>query len=356
VHSSFYRRCFLITTAGVLGYLLFLVLRPFFGVLGWALLLAYLFYPLHERLTHSIFRGRRSLSAGFITALGSIAVFVPLSILAVVFAGQVSRLITYLHAQSPPSWSEVLERLSGYPVIGNAVGWIRDNSSVTADQLQGWASDGLQSTLKGAAALSGTLALGIVGTLFSFFMMLFILFFFLRDGRSLATQAINLIPVEPGRRQRALRYLGEVTRAVVFGSVITALVQGLLVGIAFAIAGLPSPVVFGVVAVFASFLPSGASIVLIPAILYYAFTGHWALAVFLLFSVVVVAGSDNVLRPILTARHAEVSTLALFLGAIGGAAAFGILGLVAGPVLVSFVVALARFSQDAPPKEAGSGT
>ena len=112
--------------------------------------------------------------------------------------------------------------------------------------------------------------------------MLFILFFFLRDGRTLARQAIELVPVAPARRAQALKYLGEVTRAVVFGSVITALVQGLLVAIGFAIAGLPSPVVFGVLAVFASFLPSGASIVVIPAILYFAFTGHWGKAVFLL--------------------------------------------------------------------------
>ena len=71
-------------------------------MLGWATLLAFMFYPLHERLTHSIFKGRRSASAGFITALGPIAVFVPLSILGVVFAGQVARLVEYLKTQSPP--------------------------------------------------------------------------------------------------------------------------------------------------------------------------------------------------------------------------------------------------------------
>ncbi len=346
MHSTFYRRCFQITAALILGYALLLVVHPFLGMLGWAALLAFMFYPLHERLTHSIFRGRRALSAGFITALGPVAVFVPLSILGVVFAGQVARLIEYLRTQSPPSYSQLLERLSRYPVVGSAVSWVRENSSVTADQVQGWASEGLQTALRGAAALSGSVALGIFGTLISFFMMLFILFFFLRDGRTLTKHAIELIPVEPGRRAQALKYLGEVTRAVVFGSVITALVQGLLVGIGFAIAGLPSPVVFGVLAVLASFLPSGASIVVIPAILYFAFTGHWGKATFLLAWAGVIGGSDNVLRPILTARHAEVSTLALFIGALGGAAAFGILGLVLGPVLVSFVVFLARFSQE----------
>ncbi len=346
MHSTFYRRCFQVATALILGYLLFQVMRPFLGMLGWAALLAFMFYPLHERLTRSLFKGRRSASAAFITALGPIAVFVPLSILGVVFAGQVARLIEYLRTQSPPSYTELLERLSAAPVIGSAVTWVRDNSSVTADQLQGWVSEGAQTTLKTAASLSGSVALGIFGTLIAFFMMLFILFFFLRDGRVLAEHAVELIPVEPVKRAQALKYLGDVTRAVVFGSVVTALVQGVIVGSGFALAGLPSPVVFGVLAVFASFLPSGASIVLIPAILYFAFTGHWGKTVLMVVVLAVLVVAENVLRPILTARHAKVSTLALFMGAIGGVAAFGMLGLVLGPVLVSFVLHLARISRE----------
>jgi predicted PurR-regulated permease PerM len=352
MHSVFYRRCFQVAVALILGYALFQIVRPFLGMLGWAALLAFMFHPLQERLTHSLFKGRRSASAAFITALGPIAVFVPLSILGVVFAGQVGRLVEYLRTQSPPSYTELLQRLSGIPVIGSAVTWVRENSSVTVDQLQGWASEGAQSALKTTASLSGSVALGIFGTLVSFFMMLFILFFFLRDGRTLTEHAIELIPVEPARRAQALKYLGEVTRAVVYGSVVTALVQGVIIGSGFAIAGLPSPVVFGVLAVFASFLPSGASIVLIPAILYFAFTGHWGKATFLICWLALLVGVENVLRPILTARHAKVSTLALFIGALGGVAAFGMLGLVLGPVLVSFVLHLARLSQE--PRTAGA--
>ena len=224
--------------------------------------------------------------------------------------------------------------------------WVRENSSVTADQLQGWASEGLQSTLKGAASLSGSVALGIFGTLIAFFMMLFILFFFLRDGRTLVEHGIELIPVDPARRTRALQLpgRGDACGGVRLGDHRTGAGRDRRRG--FAIAGLPSPVVFGVLAVFASFLPSGASIVLIPAILYFAFTGHWGKAIFLIGVLATWCGAENVLRPILTARHAEVSTLALFIGAIGGAAAFGMLGLVLGPVLVSFVLYLARAARE----------
>jgi predicted PurR-regulated permease PerM len=257
----------------------------------------------------------------------------------------VTRLIEYLRGHSFLSFPELVERLSGYPLIGGAVGWVRENAVVSAAQLQGWMNDGLQTLLRSAASMGGSVALGAIGTVVGFFMMLFMLFFLLRDGRAMLDGLTRLIPVEHQRRARLLNYLADVTRAVVFGSTVTALIQGIFVGVGFAIVGLPSPVVFGVLATVAAFLPAGAGVVLIPAVLYLAFSGHWGAAIFLACWSAALWIAENVLRPLLTAHQAEVSTLAIFVGAIGGAAAFGILGLVIGPVLLSFVVALVRFAQ-----------
>ena len=344
MESAFYLRSFQLATAAILGYLLFRILDPLSGMLGWAVVLAFILHPLHERLTRRL-KGRRALSAGILTTLTPFLVLAPLSVLTGAFVGQVTRLIEYLRGQSSLSYPELLERLSGYPLIGGAVRWLRDNVDVTAAQVQGWITDNLQALLKSAAAMGGTVALGAIGTLVGFFLMLFMLFFFLRDGRAMLDGLTRLIPVEHERRARLLKYLGDVTRAVVFGSTVTALIQGLFVGVGFAIVGLPSPVVFGVLATVAAFLPAGAGVVLIPAVLYLAFSGHWGAAIFLSSWTAALWIAENILRPLLTAHQAEVSTLAIFVGAIGGAAAFGILGLVIGPVLLSFVVALVRFAQ-----------
>jgi predicted PurR-regulated permease PerM len=315
-------------------------------MIGWAVVLAFVLYPLHEKLTRRV-KGRRSLSAGILTVLTPFFVLVPLSVLGVVFAGQVARLVEYLrdHTLSISS-AELLDRLSRLPLIGGLVDWVRDNASVSASQVEGWVTDGVESVLKSAASMGGGIALGVFGTLVGFFIMLFMLFFFLRDGRGIVEALTRLVPTEPARRAQLLKYLGDVTRAVVFGSVATALIQGVIVGIGFALVRLPGAVIWGVAATLAAFLPGGSSIILIPAIVYLMFQGRWGATIFLGCWIALLWIAENLLRPILTSHHAHVSTLALFIGAIGGAAAWGILGLFIGPVLLSFVVALVRFAQE----------
>jgi predicted PurR-regulated permease PerM len=340
-YSGFYRRSFLVATVAILAYLLLAVLAPLKGALGWAVVLAFLLHPLHERLSRRL-KGRSMLSAGIITGLTPFLVLAPLSVLGVVFAGQVAALIGYLRGQSF-AYPQLLARLESYPLIGNLLRWWSASLPVSANQLQGWITGEMQSLLKSAATVGGGLALGLFGTVVGFFMMLFLLFFLLRDGRAILDHLTRLIPLEAGRRERLLDYLGRVTRAVVFGSAATALIQGIFVGVGFALAGLPSPVVFGVLATIAALLPAGAAVVLAPAILYLAVSGHWLAAIFLAFWTGLLVVVENVARPLLTAHRAHVSTLAVFMGAVGGVSAFGVLGLIIGPVLLSFVVALVRF-------------
>jgi predicted PurR-regulated permease PerM len=351
MHSTFYRRSFQIATAAILAYALYEILYPLRTMLGWAAVLAFSLHPLNERLTRRL-KGRRALSAGVLTVLTPFLVLAPLAMLGVVFAGQVAHLIAYLRNASFPSYTDVLNRLSQLPLVGPAVDWVRDNAAVSAAEVQGWMTDSVQSLLKSAATMGGSVALGIFGTVVGFFMMLFMLFFFLQDGRTMLEAVTRLIPVESTRRAQLLKYLRDVTRAVVFGSATTALIQGVIVGIGFAVVRLPSPVVFGVLATIAAFLPAGAAIVLIPGVLDLAFTGRWGAAIVLGCWTAGLWIIENILRPLLTAHHAQVSTLAIFIGAIGGVSAFGILGLVIGPVLLSFVVALVRFAQESLPADA----
>jgi predicted PurR-regulated permease PerM len=343
MYSSFYRRTFAIATTIILGWAALQILRPLWTTVGSAAVLAFLLNPLHERLTARL-RGRPSASAGILTALTPFCVFAPLTIMGVVFARQVANIISALSGTTL-TYPALLQRLEAIPVIGSGVQWIRDTAPISAGQIKDWLMEGAQTMLKSAASMSGSFALGVMGSLVGFFMMLFLLFFLLRDGRPMIERLTAFIPMKAEPRSKLLAYLGAVTRAVVFGSAATALIQGFFVGVGFALVGLPSPVVFGVLATVAAFLPAGSAIVLVPAVLYLMAEGRWGAAIFLAVWSAGVAIIDNVLRPFLTARQAEVSTLAVFVGAIGGAEAFGILGLIIGPVLLAFIAALLQFAQ-----------
>jgi predicted PurR-regulated permease PerM len=343
--SSFYRRTFVIVTAVILGYWLLRILDPFLGALGWAALLAFMLYPLHVRLTRKL-KNRENLSAGILTGLTPFFIIAPLIFVGLIFARQVANLIEYLRGMRFVPYPTMLQYLERYPVIGSAARWVRENVEVTAEQLQGWVANGAQSVLRTAAAMSGNLVVGFFGTLLGFFLMLFLLFFMLRDGKAVLGHLIRLIPLQPDRRSELIDYLASVVKAVMYGTVVTALIQGVLVGIGFAIVGLPSPVVFGVLAAIAAFIPSaGTGVVLVPAVIYLAVAGRWGAAIFLGIWTAIVGTSDNVLRPILAARQAPVSTVAVFVGVIGGVTAFGFIGFVIGPVLLSLVVALIQIAE-----------
>jgi len=349
--SSFYRHTFQLTLAAFLGYELYRMLAPLFGALAWAAVLAFILHPLHERLAGSL-KGRSTLSAAILTLLTPLLVLAPLAVLGVVFAGQVARLVTHMHSFSLSSAADALNRVAQYPLIGRAVDWVRADAAVSVAQVEGWLTDSVQSVLKAAATLGGDVALGVFGTVVGFFLMVFLLFFFLRDGRRVIEALTELIPVEGARRAHLLKYLADVTRAVVYGSTATAVIAGAIVGVGFALVGIPAPVVYGVLGMIAAFLPSGASVVLVPAVIYLAVVGRWGAAIFLTCWIGVLLVTENLLRPLLMAHQVPVPTLAVFLGAIGGAAAYGILGLVLGPVLLSFVVALVRVAREGVPAKA----
>ena len=145
--------------------------------------------------------------------------------------------------------------------------------------------------------------------------------------------------------------MSSVTRAVVRGTVLTAMIQGLLLGIGFAVVGLPAPVVFGVVGAVLSVVPfGGTALVWVPAVVVLHGPGRPTCrpACLLAFGVVV-SSVDNFLKPMLISGRSPLPTLAVFIGVLGGLAAFGLIGLFLGPVVIALVLALIEFAKERKP-------
>jgi predicted PurR-regulated permease PerM len=192
-----------------------------------------------------------------------------------------------------------------------------------------------------------------LGSLLGFAIMLFLLFFFLRDGDTLLLRARRLIPLDEVRKERLFSQLSGVTRAIVIGTSVTAILQGMLVGIGFTICSLASPVVFGVLAALMAMLPvGGTALVWGPAAIWLFVDGRWGFGIFMLAWGFLLSGLDNVLRPLLISGRARISALAVFIGVLGGIPAFGPIGIIAGPVVLSLALALIEFIEETRPQMA----
>ena len=347
--NLFYKRVFALTAAGLIGVSVYHIVQPFLQPMAWAAILALFLYPLHRRLT-GLLKGRANTSALLLTIFTVLMFIGPLTVLAVAFGAQAQHLLSL-----SGDWLDRLRTggqfsLGSVPYLETLFAWLDQHLSISVGEVQQWAVTGTTKLLQRLASFGGTAFFGAVGTVLSFTVMLFLLFFLLRDGERIAGTALTLVPMG-GERKRVLKQrMKDVTRAVVLGTLVTAVVQGLLLGIGFAIAGLPAPVVFGVIGAVLSVVPfGGTALVWVPGAAALFLTGHVGMGIFLtLWGAVLVSSADNFLKPLLIGGKAEVPTLAVFIGVLGGLSAFGLLGMFTGPIVMALVLTLVRFASERP--------
>jgi predicted PurR-regulated permease PerM len=341
----FFTRVGLVLLIAAVLYLIWRIVAPLWQPLVWALLLGGLLAPLNRRLTRRL-GNRPKLASALATAGVVVLLLMPFVAIGGAVAAQAAQLLKRLDTGSLQL--STLD-LSHVPVLAGPLRWVQSTTGVTLAQMEGWVVTGAKRLLEAMASSGGAVMLGALGTLVSFLLMLFVLFFVLRDGPAFASKAVRLLPIEAGLRQRLWRHLIDVTRAVFMGIGLTALVQGVLLGIGFAIAGLPSPLVFGVLGALFALVPVvGTAVIWVPAVIWLLVQGETGYAIFMAaWGTVVVGSVDNFLRPILISGRVEVPTLAVFIGVMGGLSAFGFLGLFLGPIVLGVVVALFRFFNEA---------
>ena len=343
---AFYQRLMGAAGLAIVAYLVFRIIEPFLGPIAWALFLGFLLQPAQEKLAR-VMRGRASISAFTLTMLVLVLFLGPLTALAIAFARQAADLASRLQGWLAGRRNVALADLDQVPVVGRALQWLDDNFEISTAHVKTWLVEGSKSLFQELASYGGIAFMGAVGTVLAFTVMLFILFFIIRDGRAIARLGSALVPLPAVRREALASRLASVTWAVVRGTVVTSVVQGLLLGIGFAIAGMPGPVVFGVLAAVLSVVPfGGTALVWVPALATLLLQGHLGQAMGILAVGVVVSSVDNFLKPILISGSSPLPTLAVFIGVLGGLAAFGLIGLFVGPIVIALVLALLEFARE----------
>jgi predicted PurR-regulated permease PerM len=311
------------------------VLRPFLVAMAWAAILAYVTWPLYRRVRDRT--ARPTLAAGLFTAGVAVALGLPLGWILVAIASEATHLVTLLRdwlAEGAP----LPEWVTASPLVAARVEELRHMPFLDPARLGEYLA-------RFGGQISSQLvdiASGVARNLATFILTLGVLIFFYLEGERMMVQVRRLAPVFfPHAPEGFLDQVGAVLRAVVFGLVGTALVQGVLAGIGLAVAGVPSPAFFGFATVILSFVPGGPPLVWGGATIWLFVMGHHAAAIgLLLWGALVVSSIDNVLRPILISGPTRIPFLLVFFGVLGGLAGFGLVGLFLGPVILSVAFTL----------------
>ena len=306
------------------------LIGPFFKPIFWAVVLSTLFYPTFQWWERRM-GGHAVLASVSTIATIVLIVIVPLLLVGLLVAAEASSVYRRLAAGQmtlPVTANDLREMVP-------AIAALLDRFGVSLQDLQAQLSDA-------ALSVSQFLATNVVafgqnalrGTAL-FFLMLYLLFFFLRDGPQLLDKIIEVLPLGDAREQRLFQKFAEVSRATIKGTIVIGLVQGLLGGFIFWVLGIEAAALWGVVMAVLSFLPAvGAGIVWVPAATLLVATGRvWEGVVLLVFGTVIIGLADNVLRPLLVGRDTQMPDYLVLVTTLGGLALFGLSGVVIGPII-----------------------
>lgn len=311
-----------------------LILWPFFGAVCWAIFIAIVFWPLHQRFLKGS-RGRPRMAAAASLTVILLIVILPLAMVVASITEEASVLVGKLRSgeiqlsayfqrfvDALPAWARGILQRFGVGELGLLQQKILDSLGNSGQ------------ALTARAFLIGQLTLDFV---LGFFVMVYVVFFLFRDGRSLAATVQRASPLREQHTQRLLTQFATVVRATVKGNIVVALVQGTLGALAFWVLGVTGAMLWGTVMAIFSLLPAvGAALIWGPVALYYFFTGALVKAIGLtLWGVLVIGLVDNFLRPILVGRDTRMPDYLVLVATLGGIVVFGLNGFVIGPVIAA---------------------
>jgi predicted PurR-regulated permease PerM len=315
-----------------------IVLSPLSGAVSWAVFIAIVFAPLQERSVH-VCRGRRGWAAFGTLVVIVFSVLVPTALL--------TSSIGHEAAASYQRFKSGEIQLSAYLQRGmdTLPAWVRAGLDrfdlFDIAEVQRKLVDALGRSSQALTSRAFIIGQNTLQFVVNFFVMLYLLFFLLRDGKRLAAAAARALPLKPQHTRRLLNEFAMVVRATVKGNVVVALVQGTLGGLAFWVLDINGALLWGAIMALLSLLPAvGAALVWGPVALYLLSTGSiWPALGLTAWGVLVIGLVDNVLRPIMVGKETRLPDYLVLVATLGGLAVFGLNGFVIGPVIAAMFLA-----------------
>lgn len=315
------------------------ILWPFYEAVFWGMALAILFRPLHRQLLLRM-PGKPNLAALSTLLLCLVVVILPMTLIAASLAQEATHIYDRLRSGQIDFGAYFQQIIAVLPAWAISLLDRMELTSVAALQHK------LSTVAVQASQIIATRALNIgqntLQFLVSFGVMLYLLFFLLRDGSILAARIRHAIPLDEEHKRNLSAKFTTVIRATLKGNLMVAATQGLLGGLIFWVLGIQGPVLWGVLMAFLSLLPAvGAGLIWGPVAVYFLATGAvWQAVVLTAFGVGVIGLVDNILRPILVGKDTKMPDYVVLISTLGGMALFGLNGFMIGPVIAALFMAV----------------
>lgn len=310
------------------------IMLPFYGAIFWAVILGIVFAPLQRRLKLK-FNRNPNLAALATLLICLVIAIIPVIIVSALLVQEgtglykniesgeldIAGYITQFKHALPASLQHLADRMG----MGNLEG--------LRDKISKWAMQGSQYL----ASQAFSFGQGTFDFIISFGIMLYLLFFFLRDGPDLVRRVRNAVPLAEQQKRRLQLKFNRVVRATVKGNLLMAVVQGALGGLIFWFLDIPSALLWAVVMAFMSLLPAvGAGVVWAPVAVFFLLNGAlWQGALLTGYGLLVIGMVDNMLRPIVVGKDTRMPDYLILVSTLGGLAVFGLNGFVIGPLIAA---------------------
>jgi predicted PurR-regulated permease PerM len=323
------------------------ILLPFYGAILWALIIAMLFLPIYRRMLPRL-RAHRNVAAAVVMLLVLVVGVLPFALMTASLAREASVVYQLIDAGA---WNPALYLRGLFDALPAWVAALLQRAGVADfDTMQRQLSAALAQGSRFIATQAFGIGLDTFGFVAKLGVTLYLAFFLVRDGDALAQIAKTALPVPAQFKQELADKFMAVVRATVKGSLLVALIQGMLGGIALWFLGVKGGLLWAVVIAFLSLVPIiGSSLVWLPVAAYFFLTGGvWQGLALVAYGVFVIGLADNLLRPVLVGKDAGLPDYVVMITTLGGMAVFGINGFIIGPTIAAMFIAVWHLSFAAP--------
>jgi predicted PurR-regulated permease PerM len=320
----------------LLGYLSFQIISPFLVPIAWAIVFSVVFYPIYAFISKYI--KVKSIASSITVLIILVAIIVPITYMSFLLIGELEKFGDYTSSGGLEFVRDLFEKMKASPHFERLSSLMGEGNMPTSDQV-------LDNIKKIGGLLAEYLSIritNIISAAINFLFMIFTIFFLFIDGPGFLTKVKDYMPFNEEQKTRLATQMKDMIVSTVYGGVIVAIIQGILGGFGFYVIGIDSPVIWGIAMSVMSFVPLlGTLSIWGPASIYLLSQGDYLHGIgLILFGTFVISMVDNILKPLIIGSRTKMPTIVIFFSVLGGIKAFGIIGLIMGPLIMAVFVSV----------------